>query len=474
MPSNVDESKKIKTAALTACTLGTFLVSFMSSSLNVALPSIGNEFLSDAILLGWTTTSYLLASAMFLVPLGKIADMYGRKKNLTYGLLLFTFSSLFCIFSPSIVFLICCRAFQGIGGSMVIVTATAILTSIFPPGERGRALGINTASVYLGLSLGPVLGGILTQHFGWRSIFLAGIPLAALSLFLLFRKMKGEWTEEKREKLDVTGSLFYSTGLVLIIYGLSIMPSMTSLWLIVAGMLVIILFAWWEWRIENPILDIKLFAANRVFTFSNLAALANYSATYAVSFLLSLYLQYVKGLDPQTAGMILVSQPIVMAVFSPLTGRLSDRIDPRILASTGMAIVVAGLIPLIFLEMYTSLTLIVCTLIVLGFGFALFSSPNVNAIMSSVQKNFYGVASAILSTMRLTGQLLSMGIVMSILSTNLGKASIVPENFQNFLAGNKTTFIISAAICFGGIFASLARGKSGHVPDETMINKQER
>jgi MFS family permease len=234
-------------------------------------------------------------------------------------------------------------------------------------------------------------------------------------------------------------------------------------------MLVIILFAWWEWRIENPILDIKLFAANRVFTFSNLAALANYSATYAVSFLLSLYLQYVKGLNPQTAGLILVSQPIVMAVFSPLAGRLSDRIDPRILASTGMAIVVVGLIPLIFLEMHTSLTFIVCSLIVLGFGFALFSSPNVNAIMSSVQKNFYGVASATLATMRLTGQLLSMGIVMSLLSTNLGKASIAPENYQNFLAGNKTTFIISAAICFGGIFASLARGKSGHVPEETMI-----
>ena len=303
---------------------------------------------------------------------------------------------------------------------------------------------------------------------------MAGIPLAALSLFLVFRKMKGEWTEEKREKLDVTGSLFYSAGLVLIIYGLSIMPSRTSLCLIVAGMLVIILFAWWEWRIENPILDIKLFAANRVFTFSNLAALANYSATYAVSFLLSLYLQYVKGLNPQTAGLILVSQPIVMAVFSPLAGRLSDRIDPRILASTGMAIVVVGLIPLIFLEMHTSLTFIVCSLIVLGFGFALFSSPNVNAIMSSVQKNFYGVASATLATMRLTGQLLSMGIVMSLLSTNLGKASIAPENYQSFLAGNKTTFIISAAICFGGIFASLARGKSGHVPEEAMINEQER
>jgi EmrB/QacA subfamily drug resistance transporter len=448
-----------KRVTLLIATLSSFLTPFMSSSVNIALPSIGKEFSLDAVLLSWVATSYLLAAAMFLVPFGKVADIQGRKKIFTYGISIYTLSSFIAAISTSAILLICSRIAQGIGGAMIFGTGVAILTSVFPAGERGRALGINVAATYSGLSLGPFLGGFLTQHFGWRSIFLVNVPLGLIVIVLVFWKLKGEWAEARGEKFDLIGSIIYSLSLVAIMYGFSLLPERLGNWLILTGILGILAFVWWETRVDSPVLNMNLFSNNTVFAFSNLAALINYSATFAVSFLLSLYLQYVKELSPQNAGLILVSQPIVMALLSPLAGRLSDRIESRVVASTGMALTVAGLVLLTLLNEDTTVGFIIVSLLTLGLGFALFSSPNTNAVMSSVEKRFYGVASATLATMRLTGQMLSMGIATLILALYVGKVQIMPENYPLFLNGVKIAFIISAALCFGGVFASLARGK---------------
>jgi MFS family permease len=203
----------------------------------------------------------------------------------------------------------------------------------------------------------------------------------------------------------------------------------------------------------------NMFSNNRTFTFSNLAALINYSATFAVSFLLSLYLQYIKGLPPQSAGMVLVAQPFVMTVFSPLAGRLSDRVEPRVVASIGMTLTTIGLILFTFLDNETSLAFIVFNLILLGFGFAMFSSPNTNAIMTSVEKRYYGIASGTLGTMRLVGQMLSMGIAMLLFAIFIGRAQITPEYYSLFIESVNVAFMIFSVLCFIGIFASLARGK---------------
>ncbi len=462
-----------KNVALTAITLATFLMAFTSSAVNVALPTIGKEFVADALTLNWLTTSYILTSAMFMVPIGKIADIYGRKKIFIYGVLLFNVSSLFCALSQSVILLLAFRIIQGIGGAMIFGTCMAIITSIFPSGERGKAMGFNIAATYMGLSLSPVLGGVLTQQFGWRSIFWVNVIFGFMSFLLLLWKLKGEWIVAAGERFDYVGSLIYSASLVSIMYGLSSVPAPIGIWLILAGVVGIILFACWETGISNPVLSIDLFRKNKVFTFSNFAALINYSATFAVGFLLSLYLQYIKGLDPQSAGLVLVSQPLIMALFSPLAGRLSDTIEPRILASTGMAVIVVGLVPLVFLGAHTSLALIVFCLLILGFGFALFSSPNTNAVMSSVSKGYYGTASAMLATMRMIGQLLSMGIVMLIMAVNMGKTQITPENYLFFLYSVKISFITFAFLCFGGIFASLARGKAVAALNESLNHSQD-
>lgn len=440
-------------------TVGAFLTPFMGSSIAIGLPSIGDELAMDAILLGWVATAYLLAAAMFLVPFGRIADIYGRKRIFTYGMITYTAASLLSAISTSAAMLISFRVLQGIGGAMIFSTGVAILTSVFPPEERGRVLGINVAAVYAGLSLGPFVGGLLTQYLGWRSMFWANVPLGLLIIALIFWKLKGEWAEAKGEKFDIVGSIIYSLMLIAIMYGFTMLPELPGAGLILAGGLGIVAFVKWETKVKSPVLDVRLFGNNTVFALSNLAAFINYSATFAVSFLLSLYLQYIKGLTPQIAGLVLVAAPVMQAIFSPLAGRLSDKIEPRIVASLGMGLTVIGLIFFIFLGNATSLWFIIAGLIILGFGFALFSSPNTNAVMSSVEKRFYGVASATLATMRQIGMMFSMGMVMLIFAIYLGRVQITPEYYAPFLSSLNTAFIIFTVLCFGGIFASLARGK---------------
>jgi EmrB/QacA subfamily drug resistance transporter len=456
------ENRLDKRVTLFVVTLAAFLGPFDGSSVNVALPSIGKEFSMDAISLGWVATAYLLASAMFLVPFGRIADIYGRKKTFNVGILAFTVASFSMVLCRSALMLIGFRIFQGIGAAMIFGTGMALLTSVFPPQERGKAFGITVAATYVGLSVGPFLGGFLTLHFGWRSIFLVNVPIGLAIIILTSTNLKGEWVEAKGEKFDLTGSLIYCVSLIALMYGFSSFSrwgAMLSAGLILMGLLGIFIFVHWEMGAKSPVLDINLFRSNKAFALSNLAALIHYSATFAIIFFLSLYLQYIKKLNPQSAGSILIFQPIVMAICSPVAGRLSDRIEPRIVASMGMALTAAGIFLLTLLHDDTSLKFIIGDSILIGLGFALFSSPNTNAVMSSVEKRFYGVASGTLGTMRLTGQMFSMGIAMLIFAIHIGHAQITPEYYPAFLMSTRSAFIFLGALCSGGVFASLARGK---------------
>jgi EmrB/QacA subfamily drug resistance transporter len=413
----------------------------------------------NAVLLGWVATTYILSASVLLVPFGRLGDIYGRKRIFTYGVIVYTLSSLLLGVSVSSKMLIGLRILQGIGGSMMFSTSVAILTSLFPPHERGKVLGINVAMVYIGLSLGPTLGGFLTQTLGWRSIFLFNVPLGLVVIIFAFWKLKGDWAEAKGEKFDLIGTIIYGIMLVSIMYGFTRLPGSLGIALTLFGVLSFFIFIWLETRIKNPVLNINLFKNSKPFTFSNIAALINYSATSAVGFLLSLYLQYLKALNPRDAGLVLLAQPATQAIFSPIAGRLSDRIEPRIVASIGMGLTVVGLCLLIPLNEATSLIYMIISLIFLGFGFALFSSPNTNAVMSSVEKRYYGVASGTLGTTRMTGQMLSMGIVMLIFSVYIGKVKITPEYYQLFLKSARTAFIIFSFLCVGGVFASLSRGR---------------
>jgi EmrB/QacA subfamily drug resistance transporter len=451
--------KATKLTALTIASLSSFITPFMVSSVNIALPAVGEEFKTDAVVLSWVATSYLLAAAVCLVPFGKLADIYGRKKIYIYGMILFTIMSFLCTISVSAPMLIFFRIFQGAGSAMVFATGIAILSSVYPVEERGKVLGIAVAAVYSGLSCGPFFGGLLTHYLSWRSIFLINIPFGVIILLLIFLKLKGEWTGSEGEKFDLTGSIIYGTAIFAFMYGVSVLPTTLSIVLILTGFVGLVAFVKWETVVRNPVFEIKLFITNRTFAFSCLAALINYSATFAVAFLLSLYLQYIKGLTPQGAGTVLVFTPVMMAVFSPFAGRLSDRVEPRIIASLGMGLTAVGLVLLILVNNQTVLAYIIASLMILGFGFALFSSPNMNAIMSSVDKRFYGIASASVGTMRLLGQILSMGIATLIFALLIGRAQITPEYYPMLLKSVRCAFLVFSCLCVGGVFFSLYRGR---------------
>jgi len=453
------DNHSLKKSTLIVATVTSFMQPFMMSAVNIALPAIQKEFSANAVHLSWVVTAYILTSAVFLVPFGKLADIHGRKKVYTLGILLFTISSFLTALAQSVQMLIFLRCLQGVGAAMIATTGMAIITSVFPVNERGRAIGISVAAVYIGLSSGPFIGGVLTQHLGWRSIFLVITPVGLIACFLAVKKITGEWADAKGEKIDILGSLFYCTSLVAIIYGSSIITRLSGICIVTIGIVVLVAFIRWELKIDNPVFEIRLFTDNRVFAFSSLAAFISYAATFAISFLLSLYLQYIKGMSPQGAGLILLFQPVTQALFSPFAGRLSDRIEPGIIASAGMAFTVAGLFLLIFTSADTAPGFLICILIMLGFGFALFSSPNMNAIMSSVKKKYFGIAAGTVGTMRTVGMTFSMAIATVLFSLLIGASEITPSNYPAFMQSFKLTLIIFAVLCTLGIYFSLARGK---------------
>jgi EmrB/QacA subfamily drug resistance transporter len=458
MTDQRDGSGVDRRVVLLVAATASFLTPFMATSVNIALPSIGREFSIDAVTLSWITTAYLLAAAMLLVPFGRLADIRGRRKVFLAGMVGYTIVSFLCTLSSSATTLIALRALQGATDAMMFGTSTAIVTSVYPPDQRGRALGVIVASVYSGSALGPFIGGTLTQALGWRSIFWLTTLLGALTVALSLWKMRGEWAEARGQKMDVIGSVLYGLGLLGVMYGFRLLPSLNGAWFLIGGAAVLVAFVFREYRTDSPVLEMSLFRRNMVFALSNVSALINYAATYALSFLLSLYLQYVKGLSPRTAGLIMLAQPVMMAAFSPLAGRLSDRVEPRIVASVGMSMSAAGLLLTAFLNDQSPLAAIVGILVLCGLGFALFSSPNTSAIMGSVPRRQYGVASATTGIMRLIGQMLSMGIAALIISLYVGQVQITSLQHSAFLRAFRTGFLLFAALCCAGIFASLTRG----------------
>ncbi len=436
-----------------------FLTTFMGSSITLSIPSIGTEFNSSTILLNWIVTGYILASAAFSLPMGRFSDIVGRKRIFIGGIWLFSIFTLLSGLTWSIHVLIFFRIMQGLASAMIFSTNIAILLSAFPPQKRGHALGFSTSATYIGLSTGPVVGGFLNHYLGWRSIFYIVFALGlAVGIFAtLYLKEQHEGLKD--EKPDLTGNILYILFITSLLYGISAFSSVAwAKYIIIPGLIMFGVFVYHELRTEHPVIQVRLFKDNLAFSLSNLAALINYSATFAIGYLISLYLQIVLKYDSQIAGLILLSQPLIMAILSPFTGRLSDRTEARIVASLGMGITALGLLIFSFISGSYPLWLIIVNLILIGIGLALFSSPNTNAVMGTVEKKYYGVTSSVLATMRLIGQAVSMAAVTLIMSIYIEKSTManIPPNM--LLKSIRATFILFTIASLFGIFASLKRG----------------
>lgn len=455
----MEHNKKNYNRLLVIVCLASGLVPFMGSSLNLALPFINKELGLTAVTASWLQTIYLLSTAIFQIPSARIADIIGRKKIFLIGILLFSISAFLSAFATSGELLIFYRFLMGVGSAMAFSTTIAILVAKTPGHMRGKALGINTAAVYFSFAAAPIIGGALTQYLGWKSIFITSGIISLTTFIGGIFYIQDDWRSEEGTSFDYWGALLYAIGLSTLIYGFSKLPQFTGFILTFSGAFLLFYFGYFEKKQSSPVFNIQLFLENRVLRMSLLSALINYSSTYAISFMLSIYLQYVRGLSPQEAGFILVAQPLVMAFSTIKAGSLSDRKSPTLLATLGMLIVAIGLMGLAFINESTPFAAIAVTLLFLGLGFGLFSSPNTNIIMGAVTNKDYSGASASMGTMRLTGQAFSMGLAMMAFSLTIGNTTFESADGNSLVLATRITFVVSSILCLIGVYTSSIRKK---------------
>ena len=469
MTSSEENPRRWALLALTS--VGAFMAPLDGSIVAVAMPHLGQALHLSFASSMWVQAAYLLAMAVTLIPLGRLADQWGKVRFYQAGIVLFTLGSLAAALATTGAWLIASRILQGIGGSLLSATSAAIVTSAFPPRERGRALGINVMAVYAGLSLGPPLGGFLVSHFTWPSIFLVNLPVGVGTFLWGWRLLPArERQPGPAAKVDFAGACL----LGLLLMSLVVPLTFSSVWglrsLATWGLLALVPFALAaflavEARVASPMMDLALVTRNRLFAAANLAALLNYCALYAVSVLTAVQLQLVMGCPARLAGWVMMAQPVMQTVLSPFAGRLSDRIGSRTLATSGMVLVALGMVVLGALGRYASLPGMLGALALVGLGMAAFSAPNTSAIMGCVERSQLGVASAFLATMRVTGQALSVAFLGGIAASRLGSGGwrlllrqASPSAAQAFAWGYRAAMFTGAALALLGAWASLARG----------------
>ena len=462
---------------LGATAIGAFIAPFDGSVVAIALPRIGPALHLSFVGALWVQLSYLLVLTVALIPAGRLADTWGGLRLYRIGLVVFALASAAAGASTSTAWLLAARCIQGLGAALLSATSTALVTEAFPPAERGKALGLNVTAVYLGLALGPALGGLLTEQVGWRSIFYVNVPVAAASLVLgwglVSRRHAGR--QRTRAGFDLPGLGLLVSALAAGMVGVSLAPiwgwtAPASLALMGGGAGGVIGLVIYESRRPEPFLDVGLFRRSRLFATANLAALANYIAFSAVTVLTSVFLEVVSGRSPEQAGLILVAAPAAMVGLSWLAGRASDMVGSRWLSSGGMAIIGAGLLLLSGLPVHPDMPWLVGDLVIVGVGMAVFSSPNTSAVMGSVPRAQLGAAAGMLGTMRFLGQALSIGVLGALATSRLGaggQAVLLTGRAQGtgaalaYVSGYHLAMVVGAGIAGVGAIASLTRPGHG-------------
>lgn len=438
-----------------------FFAVFLSAGVVLGVPSIAGEFGMNNIVQNWIPTISLLVIAVFTLPAGQISGKYGVKKTLIIGVLIYLLSSIGACLSFSTETFLIFRVFQGAGIAFLNVSAMAMVVQAVNPKNRGKALGFTVTGIYLAGSLSPVISGFLVYNFGWRSMFYFVIPFLVLCLLILVLKIPGEWKTYEGSKIDTIGYVLYGLGILLFIYGFTNLMNTTGLICTIVGLILLAIFTYYELRTDSPAFNMRLFK-NMNFTSSNIAALCSYLAIAAITTILNYHFQYVRGMDAQISGLMLIITPIIMAVIAPNSGKLSDKIHPQKLAAIGMTIATVTLVIMIFLDASTPIYMIVIAMILQGIGMGLFTTPNTNAIMSSVPANETPNASAAQSAMRTIGQTMSLGLLTLVFAWIMGSLKLSSKYADMIVQSSQLIAIICTAICIIAIIASLIGLKSNN------------
>lgn len=450
---------KLDTYVIFVSFITSFFAVFLSSGIVLGVPSIAQEFGMNNIVQNWIPTIALLVVAVFTLPAGQISGKYGVKKLLIIGASIFILASVGACLSFSTETFLFFRVIQGIGMAFLNVSAMAMVVHAVSPKSRGKALGFTVTGVYLATSLSPVICGFLVHNLGWRSMFYFVIPFLVLCIFLMITKIPQEWKTYQDDKIDKVGSLLYGIGILFFIYGFTSLITTPGKILTVLGIILLVIFGSYELRQKSPVFNMNLFK-NKKFTSSNVAALCSYLAIMVVTTILNYHFQYVRGWDAQMSGAILIITPIIMAIMAPNSGKLSDKIHPQKLAATGIGIAAVALLILTFLTGDTPIYMVILAMILQGIGMGLFSSPNMNAIMSSVPPKDAPTASASQATMRTIGQTMSLGLLTLIFAWVMGNLELAPQYAGMIVQASQIICGICTVACVLAVFASLVGVKS--------------
>ncbi|WP_261840793.1 MFS transporter [Aliamphritea ceti] len=452
--------------ALFSICLAAFLVPMAMAAVNLALPTIALDLHIDAVYLSWVPSAPLWGSVVLMLPVARLADLYGRRRIHLYGLALYAASSVVVAWVDQIEWLLFFRVLQGLSSSFIFATAMAMVATLAGSERRGMFLGIVSTSVYLGLTLGPVAGGWLTELLGWRSVFWLPVPGILLALVLVLRFVpttpRTQQTNEGlsfSQRLDLTGSLIFALCTSCLFFGVSGLPDLRFAGVLFMGIVLCWVFVRHQRVAKAPLVRIDAMRQNRIFTRSLLASVCMYGASFPVLFILSLYLQYIQGLSPGEAGSIILIQALLMACVAPVAGRLSDRYEARVIATSGCGMFVLGFVVLFFAGMDSPLWQIQMGLCFLGIGFGLFSSPNNNAAMGSVDPSRLGIASAMLNLARTAGNMFSTTIMVVIFNYYFGEKVLQPEDYPQLLVVVKIAVLLGGAYALAGGYFSLTRGR---------------
>lgn len=455
--ANIEDSNH-KWLVLLAVGIGTFMSALDGSVVNTILPVLRRSLNSDVAGVEWVVTVYLLTLSGLLLSFGRLGDLRGHKTTYLTGFGIFIASSALCGLATSVHMLVIFRISQAIGAAMLAANAPAILTKNFPARQRGQALGMQATMTYLGLTIGPSLGGWLAKQLGWQAVFYINVPVGVLALWLSLRFIPFDTPEKVTERFDLPGAIVFIVGLVTLLLALNqghhlgwTSPAIVGL--LVVAMLLLFTFRFIETHSPAPMLDLNLFQ-NPLFTLSVASAVLNYISLYSVTFLLPHYLIDGRGLDSAQAGLLLTAQPIVMAIAAPLSGTFSDRIGVRLPATLGMGILTIGLLLLSRLGATSPWVQIILALAVVGLGIGIFVSPNNSAVMGSAPRQRQGIAAGVLATARSFGMVLGIGISGAIYTTVLSQGSL--DNSALF-SGVQTSYLVVSVIAALGILTSAMR-----------------
>ena len=462
-------SLKERRIVLIACCIGAFITPLITTMINLAMPTIGHVFGISEHDREWLVIIFFLSSVAFLVPMSRLSDLYGKKRMFICGIIIIFIASVMSAFADSFAALLFWRVVTGVGAACISSASISMIAQVYPKMHRGLPLAINTMCVYIGASLGPSMGGMLTEVFGWESIFIALIPfcIGALIPLLMF---KTDFKTSAGEPFDIKGTLLYGLGIVALMYGVITLPHMFSPVFIAGGAVMMVAFFKLESRTEYPVLKVGLFR-EKVFRRSTMSTFLNYASAYAILLTMSMYLQDVRGMSPGAAGLIILLQPIIQASVTPFAGRMSDKINPRILTTAGMIMMCMSTLIMVTISAASDMFSIYLILAFNGLGYALFSSPNTNLIMGSVSMKNYSESSGVISVMRQVGMMVSLAIMMCMISVFMGTTTVIADDIPAFITAVRCAFSVCFILAVAGTFMtwfSKERGTAG--PDAEKSN----